>query len=302
MIAFGASITSPQAYDLQAGPGIARVAEPGALVMPYQAGESVTRVYNLMLDHAAARDDLEALVLVHQDAELVDPGLPARVRALLADGTVGLAGVLGSTGAGSMAWWDGEVRWTGLAYRYGHDGGGELDRWPATPPATPAPLHDGDVDQLYGIVLVLSPWAVRTLRFDESLPAVHGHDHDLSRQVLAAGKRVVTAPLGIVHHHALQLVANPDAWAIAHRRVSAKWDDEAPAGDDAAWIGRARRAEASTGAWQLFVNGRQLQDDARHARERREHEQIATTGSWRATRRLRELSERARARSGDRPD
>ena len=41
--------------------------------------------------------------------------------------------------------------------------------------------------------MVLSPWAVRELRFDESLGKLHGYDFDICMQARAAGKKVVTA-------------------------------------------------------------------------------------------------------------
>ena len=38
---------------------------------------SIFRSYNLILDKVAEREDLEALVLLHQDTEIVDPGFCA---------------------------------------------------------------------------------------------------------------------------------------------------------------------------------------------------------------------------------
>ena len=55
------------------------------------AAGSIFRSYNLILDAAAAREDLEALVLVHQDAELADPDFCAKLRRALADPDVGVA-------------------------------------------------------------------------------------------------------------------------------------------------------------------------------------------------------------------
>ena len=75
MIAFGCPITVPEIYERFAKPGIDAVAEPGAPVFAYRATSSIFRSYNLILDQAADVDDLEALVLVHQDTELVDPAL-----------------------------------------------------------------------------------------------------------------------------------------------------------------------------------------------------------------------------------
>ena len=74
MIVFASSITEPDTYRRCAEPGITRcAAEPDSEVMPTSAAGSLFRSYNLILDRVAERDDLEALVLVHQDAEIADP-------------------------------------------------------------------------------------------------------------------------------------------------------------------------------------------------------------------------------------
>ena len=54
-------------------------------------------------------EDLEALVLVHQDAELVDDDFCDRVRAALADPEVAIAGCAGAIGVRSLAWWEGAI-------------------------------------------------------------------------------------------------------------------------------------------------------------------------------------------------
>ena len=46
-----------------------------------------------------------------------------------------------------------------------------------------------EVDTLDGQLLVLSPWAVRNVRFDESLLLGHGYDLDFCLQVRAAGRK-----------------------------------------------------------------------------------------------------------------
>lgn len=297
MIAFGASLSSAEAYAAYARAGVDRVREPDSLVLPYQAGDSLARVYNLILDHVSPREDLEALVLHHQDVELVGPDFCAAVRAAVADPSVAIAGAVGARGATGIAWWDGDVHWASCTYRYGEFGGGEVDALPGMTLHTPVPGTVTDVDTLYGMVLVLSPWAVRNLRFDERLPAVHGHDFDISRQARAAGRRVVCAHLGIVHHHPLSLVANPEAWAAAHAIVAEKWDVPAPVDE---WKARARRAEADAGAGHLLVASNQLQADARGAVETADRRHVEHSGSWRLTRPLRELGARRRRRQ--RPD
>ena len=88
--------------------------------------------------------------------------------------------------------------------------------------------HIGEVDTVDGFLLVLSPWAVRNVRFDESLVLGHGFDLDYCLQVRAAGRKVVTADLRVVHHHSLELVSDLDLWVEAHMRVAEKWDGRMP--------------------------------------------------------------------------
>ncbi|HSJ18249.1 MAG TPA: hypothetical protein VK920_09165, partial [Solirubrobacterales bacterium] len=72
MFLFGTAVTDLETYDRCAAPGIRLAAEPDSDVVAHQSAGSLFRNYNLLLDQAAAREGLEALVLVHQDAEIVD--------------------------------------------------------------------------------------------------------------------------------------------------------------------------------------------------------------------------------------
>ena len=104
----------------------------------------------------------------------------------------------------------------------------------------------GEVDSIDGFVMALSPWAMRNLRFDESLGQIHGYDFDICMQARTAGKKVVTADLQVVHHHSLRLIEDPETWIDAYMRVAEKWDGADPAQRrrDRDWEWRARRAEA----------------------------------------------------------
>ena len=60
----------------------------------------------------------------------------------------------------------------------------------------------GEVDTLDGFLLVISPWVVHNIRFDESLGMLlHGYDFDFCLQVRDAGRKVVTSDFRAVHHH-----------------------------------------------------------------------------------------------------
>ncbi len=76
--------------------------------------------------------------------------------------------------------------------------------------------------------MVLSPWAVRELRFDESLGKLHGYDFDICMQARAAGKKVVTADFRAIHHHSLELINDPETWTQTYIRLAEKWNGQLP--------------------------------------------------------------------------
>jgi hypothetical protein len=289
MIAFGCAITAPEIYERFAGPGIDAVAEPGAEQLEFRATSSIFRSYNLILDRAAALEDLEALVLVHQDTELLDPAFCSTVRAALADPEVAVAGCIGALGVRTIAWWEGSVTWASFIHRYGEHGGGDLPGFAWEAAERPPYARTGEVDVVDGFLLVLSPWAVRNLRFDESLGTLHGYDVDFCLQARAAGRKVVTAEFRAVHNHSLELVSDPEGWVEAHIRMQEKWDGKIPGATpvDTDWPAIARRARAEAEASRAAAVSRQLQYDARERGFRQEIEVMETSIGWRLTHPLR---------------
>ena len=132
-------------------------------------------------------------MLVHQDAEIADPDFCKKVRRALDDPEVGVVGCVGAIGVRSIAWWEGSVTWASFIHRYGEHGGGDLPAFSWKADELPPYARTGEVDTVDGFVLALSPWAVRNIRFDESLGQLHGYDFDFCLQVRAAGRKVVTA-------------------------------------------------------------------------------------------------------------
>ena len=302
MIAFGTAITDPEAYRRYAEPGIRLAAEPDSEVIANAPAGSLFRSYNLILDMVAEREDLEALVLVHQDAELVDPDFCSKLRAALSDPDVGVVGCVGAIGVRSIAWWEGSVTWGSFIHRYSELGGGDLPAFSWNGNELPPYSRTGEVDTVDGFVLGLSPWTVRNIRFDESLGALHGYDFDLCLQVREAGHKVVTADFKAIHHHSLDLVGDPEGWVAAHMRIAEKWDGRMPhvgsAGGD--WKQRARRAEAEAALAVAQAVSNRLKGDARALHLERELEVMKTSIGWRMTeplRRLNHLRRRLAARS-----
>jgi hypothetical protein len=148
------------------------------------------------------------------------------------------------------------VTWASFSTRFDDLGGGEIPGLSFNAEDTPSYAETGEVETIDGFVICMSPWAVRELRFDESLGQIHGYDFDISLQARAAGKKVVTADLRVVHHHSLDLIGDVEAWIAAHMRVAEKWEGRMPGvgveGGD--WKHRARRAEAKAAAAQLIAD------------------------------------------------
>jgi hypothetical protein len=307
MIVLGCSITDPAKYQRAAERGFERVTEPDSEVIANAAAGSLFRSYNLIMDQVADRDNVEALVLAHQDAEIDDPQFCAKLRASLQDPEVGVVGCVGAIDARSIAWWEGSVTWASFTHRYEEFGGGEIDGFSWRGVDQPGYARTGEVDTLDGFLLVIPPWTLRNIRFDEALGQIHGYDFDFCLQVREAGKKVMTQDFKVVHHHSLQLVKDPEVWVQAHRKVAEKWLGRMPrvgmpswgvAEDD--WQGRALQAEAEAGAERLERVSLQMQAEAREKQHQRQLEEVLGSTSWRLTKPLRDLGVHIRARRGTR--
>ncbi len=298
VIAFGCAITEPEIYERCARPGIELAAEPDSVILAQGTAGSIYRNYNLLFDRARELDDLEALVIVHQDAEIVDPRTCEKLRAALADPDVAIVGCAGALGVRSIAWWEGSVTWAAFTHRYKELGGGEVAALSWLPEEMPSYSSLGEVDSVDGFVLAFSPRAMDELRFDESLGRFHGYDYDICLQAREAQMKVVTADIRTVHHHSLELITDFDGWVAAHIRLAEKWEGRFP--DDGAGsddrVQRARRAEAEASAYRLMGGREKLVGEATASRDEERiadleaHlEDVRTSISWRLTRPLRAL-------------
>lgn len=294
MIAFGVSIHEEDVYRDHAEPGIRRALEPDSEVLAFRSLDPIARAYNLILDAAAAREDLEALVLVDPYCEIADPAFCAKARAALADPGIGVAGALGGERADSMAWWDGPVVAAPVTHRYHEHLGGELPVLGWAPRSQPPPAEVGALD---GRLLVLSPWVVRNIRFDEELVLSYGFDYDFGRTVRAAGRRLLVADLAVVYHDPLELVDNLTAWVEAHIAVSDKWERlEGEELGEEDWKRRARWSEARREAARTEAFSEVMRRDARFDELDRQIAELTDTLSWRLTEPLRVLNASRRER------
>lgn len=284
MIVFG-SIVSAEAdpYLEYAQPGIRVAAEPDSEVLALASSGSIARGCNLLLDTAAAFEDLEALVVVHAHARITDPTFCTKLRAALTDPEVAVVGCAGARGD-RLDWWEGEVH-TGsdVRVRFEDHGGGEMPAYAfATPGSAPA-----EVDALDGFLLALSPWAVRNLRFDEDYWLNPAFDVDFCRQVRAAGRKLLVADIGVVFHRSLELVGDPDPWMLAHQRLAMKWE---VALDDDEYKPRARRAEAAREAIRSMGGFTVLASNEHVEALERQMQALTSSLSWRLTAPLRRVN------------
>lgn len=137
--------------------------------------------YNTILA-AFAGKGFDAVVLLHDDLQITDPLFEDKVLAAMAE-DVALVGVAGGTGDTSLHWWESKS--------IGHQmtDSGLIDFGPRA----------GDVVFVEGSVMVFSPWAVESLRFDERYPRFAGYD-DICVTARAMGKRNVVVDAD-THHH-----------------------------------------------------------------------------------------------------
>jgi hypothetical protein len=228
MIMFASAITDFGAYERFAAPGIDLVKEDDSVVVAHRSIGSVFRNYNFLLEEARKRDGLEALVLIHQDAELVDPEFCQTIRDQLRDPDIALIGCAGSVGARSIAWWEGGVTWAAFNHRFEEFHGGDLEAMTYQRDGLPPNLAPGEVDSIDGFIMILSPWAVENVQFDETMGDLHGYDFDICCQVRTAGKKVVTADFRGIHHHSLEVISDPGGWKDSYIRMIEKWEGKLP--------------------------------------------------------------------------
>lgn len=206
MIGFACCVGDQAKFARFALPGLRLAAEPDAVIADTTAEGSIAPAYNEILDAFAAMDGLEALVLLHEDCEIVVPDFCARVRAQLADPGVAILGVVGAIGVTSLRWWEGAGRGHVRETRGTVDFGGGAH----------------DVDAVDGLLMVLSPWAVRELRCDTGYEGFHAYDVDLCFEARKRGKRVRVADLPVVHH-TKGGYGDEAAYARADQRFREKW-------------------------------------------------------------------------------
>jgi glycosyl transferase family 2 len=176
---------------------------------------SMTQAYNAILD-AHLGNPPDALILIHDDLELVDPDTEAKFLDALKLPNVALVGVAGGFGhveAHGLAWWNGHT--------IGHQltDSGMLNFGPREGP------REGFVTAIEGSVMTVGPRFIREIRFDETFTGFHGYD-DIGMVVNVVHNMNVWVADVDTHHHTtlgFKSIESEQAWLEADRKFRAKW-------------------------------------------------------------------------------
>jgi hypothetical protein len=176
-----------------------------ATLLALSGQTQLTVAYNTILDACKGRG-LDAVILLHDDLELVDPDAETKFLAAL-DDDVALVGVCGGKGDQTLAWWESETVGRQMTDSGPLDFGGT-----------------GDVAFIEGSIMVFSPWAVEHLRFDETYPWFLGYD-DICLEARKQGKRNVVVNVDTHHHTTVGFKSAKikEEWDIAEAIFQRKW-------------------------------------------------------------------------------
>lgn len=189
-------------------PWIEKAAAAEDLIEIRFGDRGICTAYNELVEMARSRSNVEALVLLHDDAELVDSDARNKILSAARRPGVGVLGVIGGSDLRDGRWWRArEQAGYAIDSRGVHDLG---DR-------------DRAVDIVDGVCLVLTREALRRLTFDpRTFPGFHGYDADICLASRAAGLENRVLPLDLVHRDK-GFLSHPDTFHEAQRAIRRKW-------------------------------------------------------------------------------
>ncbi|MDO5712559.1 MAG: glycosyltransferase [Micrococcales bacterium] len=198
MFVFGVHVTDEAVFDLHCLPAIAAFGGPNATLITSR-DTPIATTYNEMLQASLEIDDVEAVVLLRQDAEIADPLFLTKVRdAFARDPRLGILGPIGGSGITSLRWWQtldrsGRVRVPGESgpagpTRPGRAGvAGTNERYA--------------VDCIDGLCMILRPQLAAHVCFDDvTFKGTSGYDVDYCFRVREEGFGVAVEPIDVVRH------------------------------------------------------------------------------------------------------
>lgn len=197
MFVFGVCVESLERFERHCLPSIAAHGGDDATLMS-SPDHPVAKTYNDVLAASLDIDGVEAVVLLRDDVEIVDPHFQARVRAAF-ERDPQLA-VIGASGAGSAPrWWQvDDRRASGPLHGIGA-------------PGTP-------VDYIDSACIVLRPDLAARLRFDDvAFTGPSGFEVDFCHRVREQGWTVSVEPIALTRH------ADLDDVDAAYQQAAAVW-------------------------------------------------------------------------------
>lgn len=237
MIAICVPVTSWGEYKRFALPGIRRVqaVAPDIAVCARESIGSYQRTSNALLDELAERDDVEGAVLIHQDVELLSANTASIVSERFKDERLAILGAIGARFRSGLTWGADEQRGSRVELPDGYEA---ID------------LHGGFsiVASVDGVLIAMSPWAIRNLRFDLRFERwFHGYDVDICLQARAHGRLVAVDDLPVRHFKLDPHEHGRGAkWIEADIEIRRKWDlGRAPRG--LAWARGPTRGDSVLG-------------------------------------------------------
>ncbi len=237
-------------FEELALPALSEILEQSDTLLTARDATSITSAYNSFIDEAHAMSDVEALVLLHDDVIIRDRNFAPRVRRVLKDPTVGVIGVVGGSGLCDMSFW--EARTTkGRVW----DGSRFLDFGPPR----------GDVDVVDGLLMVLSPAAIDTVRFDETtFDGFHGYDADYCLSCRQRELRVVVEPF-VLYHRSTGSMSSP-SYSGAEAAFERKW--AGTLSRPSPWQDYCRAGSGGSELWRIAVDlGSAVRSDLEQARK-----------------------------------
>ena len=211
MIIFAACASGQgEVYKKEAFPSFNKVASAEDRI-EFRLGDEIgiCAVYNQFIELACETPDCEALVLMHEDVEILDENFRAKI--LMAESS-DIGGIIGAVGAkklhSSCKWWkskilSGRVFETRQLINFG--------------------FTDPDVDVVDGLLMVVYRNVFTQLKFDQQrLPAFHGYDLDYCLQARDAGFSVRVENLSLCHR-TVGGTKNHDAYLQAMQVLKEKW-------------------------------------------------------------------------------
>ena len=215
MFVFGVCVDSPDRFDRHCLPAIAAHGGADATLMS-SPDLPVAATYNDVLDACLDLEGVEAIVLLRDDVEIVDPHFRSRIlTAFRRDPLLAVIGVGGVDA--SLRWWQTAGPAPGAARAEPHDGSAATPRTPGGD--TPRGERPGVlVDYVDGACMVLRPDLAARFRFDDvAFTGPGGFEVDFCHRVREAGLRVAVVEVGVDRH------ADPDDVDAAYRQAAAVW-------------------------------------------------------------------------------